>query len=258
MNAEQVSQHDEKSLEGRLTRTQLAKLERTKKQQEHASLGRLAKLFDRYEFRDGVLFSAKLRRRPKGLEEYLNDPQWATLQRLDLGMGHSAELVGRAGALFNSMPLLHTIENLDPRLIPEVPCRRITAVSMWSAPMVQLAEVFPCLRELEFTGYLLDPHEFWGHPFTETLESVTLSPLTWSKGKLTARGGHLHHDCVSWIELGPAISRMELSEDEFARTTELYELRDLFAAARQKGAEVVLVPGDERSWAPPPRWEGRW
>lgn len=243
MNAEQEVQN----LEGRLTRTQLAKLARTKRQQEHVSLGRLAKLFERYEFRDGVLFSATFRRWLKGLEECLNDPQWATLQQLDLASSHAGELVGRTGALFNSMPLLQTIENLDARMIPEVPCPSITSVSMWSAPIAQLAEAFPCLRELEFSAFHTDPREFWGNPFTETLETVTLSPLTWSKGKLTARDGQLHSGYASWVEFGPAISRMELSEDEFAGT-ELYEQRDVFAAARHKGAEVVLIPGDERRW----------
>ena len=129
-------------LTGKSTRATVAQLERLKKEKERTALGRLARLFDTYEFRDDVLFSAKLRRRPKEFSQCLNDPQWATLQQLDLASIDLPELKGRTAAFFNSMPLLNTLENLNPRLLPEVPCPRITRVSMPQVEVNDLARGF--------------------------------------------------------------------------------------------------------------------
>ncbi len=260
MNAEQVEISElEKSLElevagGRAPRSTVGKLERLKKERHRAMLGRLAKVFDAYEFRDDVLFSARLRRRSRELAECLDDPQWATLQQLEFASGSFPELEGRLGAFINSLPQLHTLAHLQPRLLPEVPCPRITTVSLPEAPVERLAQVFPALRSLEF-DHLRDALAFWGHPFIEKLESVTVRSLTWSQGKLITRAGLGHDAFLEWIEAGPPLTHLELSEDDILSAGELYGLRELLAAARKKGAEVILMPSE----APPaPTWTPEW
>jgi hypothetical protein len=257
MNADQTQlnemmKHLEHEIaEGRGTRTMAAKLERLKRERQQLQLGRLARLFDRSEFRDDVLYSARLRGRPKTLAECLEDPQWATIQRLDLVEASLPELEGRSGAFFNSMPLLTTLENLHPRLLPEAPCPRITSLSMPHMPVAPLAAAFPALRSLEFVNSIADPGPLWADPFIRALDSMTLRSLTWSQGILTARAGFSRDAFVAWIENGPPLTRMEVCEDELLESGELYGLQDFLAAVRRKGAEVVLMPGQPR---PPPRW----
>ena len=209
------------------------------------------------------MFSAKLRRRPKELAECLKEPQWATLQQLDLASNDLPELKGKTAELFNSMPLLHALENLNPRLLPEAPCPRITSVSLPQIDVTRLAQSFPGLRALTF-DFLTDPLPFWGHPFIEALESVTIRELTWSKGTLTSRAGFMHDAFVEWIDFGPPLQRMELPEDELVSSGELYGLQELLAAARRKGAEVVVTPPSQEveQWRGRPRmsrpgWSGR-
>ncbi len=257
MNAEQVEiSETEQNLElevaaGNAPRAVVAKLQRLKKERQRATLGRLAKVFDVYEFRDEVLFSARLKRRSRDLAECIDDPQWATLQHLDLASGSFPELEGRTAAFFNGLPQLQSLANLQPRLLPREPCPRITTLSMHETPVSQLAEAFPGLRSLEFVDSLRDALAFWGHPFIQKLESVSVRSLTWSQGKLTSRSGFSHYAFADWIEAGPPLTHMELTEDDFFSPGELYALRELLAAARRKGAEVILVPGAEAS---PPTW----
>ncbi|MDP2276438.1 MAG: hypothetical protein Q8N23_25855 [Archangium sp.] len=256
MNAEQVMvSEQERSLElevagGHATRSTLGKLERLRKERQRASLGRLARLFDDYEFRDEMLFSARLRRRAGELVQCLDDPQWATVQLLDLASGSFPALEGKMGAFFNSLPQLHTVTRLQPRLLPEVPCPRITSVSLPAAPLDRLAAAFPGLRSLEFVDHLRDARAFWAHPFIDKVESVTVRSLTWSQGKLTTRAGLARDAFVEWVESGPPLTHMELSEDDILSAGELYGLRELLAAARRKGAEVILMPSSERGHAP--------
>lgn len=260
MNADEISKDEvlvdlqqqvaAAELTGKSPRALLARIERLKKERERASLGKLAQLFDTSEFRDGVLFSAKLRRRPKDFAESLKEPQWATLQRLDLAEIEHPELKGRTAEFFNSMPLLDTVEELNPRLLPEAPCPRVTRVSMPQIEIARLAQAFPALRHLSF-DFLTDPLPFWGHPFIEALESVSVRDLTWSKGTLTTRAGFMHDAFVEWIEFGPPLQRMELPEDELVSEGELYRLQDLMAAARRKGAEVIVTPPSHEARSSP-------
>ncbi len=244
MNADEIGMNEvvaTAQLTGRSARAMVAQLERLKKERERTALGRLAKLFDTYEFRDEVLFSAKLRRKSKELSECLNEPEWATLQKLDLSSIDHPELKGRSAEFVNSMPLLETLENLNPRLLPEAPCPRITSVSMPQIDITRLAAGFPGLRTLSF-DFLTDPLPFWGHPFIGALDAVTLRNLTWKQGTLTTRGGFMHSAFVEWIDFGPPLQRLELPEDELLSSGELYGLQELLAAARRRGAEVVVTP----------------
>lgn len=52
-------------------------------------------------------------------------------------------------------------------------------------------------------------------------------------------------------DLGPPLTHMEVSEDEFFPPGEPYGLRELLAASRPKGAEIILMPGQDR----PPSWQ---
>jgi hypothetical protein len=225
---------------GKSQRPILAKIERHRRETQRAALGRLAQVFDAFEFRDGVLSSAAMRSRPKELGACLKDREWATLQELDLASADHADLKGKAGEFFNSLPLLHTVLNLNPRLMPEVPCPRITRASMPQVDVGKLAQLFPGLRHLGFT-FLTDPLPFWSHPFIEALESVTIRELTWSKGTLSTRSSFMHDAFVEWVEFGPPLQRLELPEEELMSHGELYGLQELFAAARRKGAEIIVT-----------------
>ena len=109
------------------------------------------------------------------------------------------------------------------------------------------------MRELTF-NFLTDPLPFWSHPFIEALDAVTIRELTWKHGTLTTGAGFMHDAFVDWIDFGPPLQRMELPEDELMSAGELYGLQDLLAAARRKGAEVIVTPPSpeaERShWRP--------
>ena len=258
MNAEQIEiSETEKQLElevagGRASGLIIRKLARLKKERQRAALGRLARVFDVYEFRDEVLFRARLRRRPHELADCLDDPQWATLQHLDLASGNLPELEGRTGAFFNSLPQLRSLADLQPHLIPEVPCPQITTLSIQETPVDRLAQAFPKLRALEFVDYLRDALAFWGHPFIQQLESVTVRSLNWSQGRLSTRGSFGHHAFVNWVESGPPLKQLELPENEYFSAGELYGLRELLAAARRKGAEVILMPANDEPLPPEP------
>lgn len=225
---------------GKSPRVILKQLERIRLERQKIALGELGRIFDHHEFRDGVLSKATLKRRPKGIGDLLNEPQWASLEELDLASLDHAELHGRTGAFFNSMQKLHTVDNLNSRLLPEVPCPRITTLSVSQVDPSRLATLFPELRTLRFS-YLTDPLRFWSHPFIESLDSVTVGDLTWSSGTLTARAGYIHGAFVEWVELGPPLVRMELEEDQLLCTGEKPRMQNLFAAARRKGAEIVLT-----------------
>ncbi len=72
---------------------------------------------------------------------------------------------------------------------------------------------------------------------------MTIRDLTWSQGTLTTRGGRFAHDAFAeWVDLGPPLQRMELHEDELMSAGELYGIQDLLAAARRRGAEVIVTP----------------
>jgi hypothetical protein len=235
---------------GKSQRVILKQLEKLRAERQRLALGELSRIFDDYEFREGALVKARLKRRPKGIGELLNEPQWASLEELDLGSLDHQELHGKTGAFFNSLQKLQTVANLNSRLLPEVPCPRITTLSASQVDPDRLASLFPELRTLGFS-YLTDPLRFWSHPFIESLDSVTVGALTWSNGTLTSRAHYLHGAFIEWVELGPPLVRLELEEDHLLGSGEKPRMQELFAAARRKGAEIVLKE------SPPMREYGR-
>lgn len=224
---------------GGATRAVRARLERLKRERDRDSLGVLAKAFDDFEFRDGVLYRARLRPRAK-LLDFAGLPPWTTLQVLEVG--HNPLEGVFVGAFLNACPALHTVLGLRARQFPEVPCPRITCLELEMSEVPEvLAERFPSLRDLQLE-YVFDAVAFWSQPFIQGLETVRLRSLTWAKG--TLRTGHFFSPdgFVEWIEAGPALRRMELGENELVESGELYGLLEVLAAARRKGAEIVVVP----------------
>jgi hypothetical protein len=234
--------------DGTATRGMKSRLERLKKQQERESLGRLFKLFDAYEFRDGALFRVRLRR-SRGVAAYVAEPQWSTVQVLDLN-GHLLDGVPSA-EFINSLPALHTLQGLSLRVMPRSPCPRITALGVTSdcAPEV-LAATFPSLRTLS-VEYLHDAQRFWSNEFIRALERVTICPLTWTADTLRVNEMFGLEEYVESIDFGPPLKRLELLEDVLLEGGDLYRMGPALAAARRKGAEVIVVPGEPQ---PPPRF----
>lgn len=245
MNATQLVATDELAMleqqvkEAGATPRLLARIERIKHSHDREALGGLAKVFDDFEFREGVLYRARLRPRAK-VADFSEAPPWATLQALDLGRNGLPGL--DPGAFFNSRPALHTVHRLPPQALPAVPCPRITAVSITGeADPSLLEERFPALRSL-CLEFVHDAKAFWSHAFIQRLESVSLRSLTWSKGTLRTSNRFSPDAFIEWIDSGPELRRMELPEDELVQAGELYLLLDVLAAARRRGAEVVVVP----------------
>jgi len=226
-----------------------ARMIRLRKRREKELLGPLAKLLETYEFREGMLFSGRLRRRPKRFESLLEAPQWSTIRVLDLN-GHEPDPETLA-SLLNALPALDTLRGVYGSSLPDVACPRVTELELRSDPAPdELAVSFPNLRKLRVSSPS-EPERFWSHPFILGLESVTIDSLTWT-------GGTLRADDCSWLDhllgsitFGPALKRMELAEDAVLHGGEFFGLGEALAAARLKGAEIVVVPGEP---APPPRF----
>jgi hypothetical protein len=234
--------------DGTATRGMKSRLERLKKRRERESLGSLAKLFDAHEFRDGVLYRARLRRLRNPVP-YVAEPQWSTVQVLNLN-GHRLDGVPSADFL-NSLPALHTLHGLTMRTMPQSPCPGIREleVSSNAAPEV-LATMFPNLRKL-IVEYLYDAQLFWSHEFIRGLEQVTICPLTWTRDTLRANALYGLSEYVEAIDFGPPLKRLELLEDVLLEGGDLYRVGPALDAARRKGAEVIVVPGEPQ---PPPRF----
>jgi hypothetical protein len=232
----------------------LRRLERLKRKNEKDTLGLLARALYAYEFRDDVLHTARLRD-TKYLGECAKDPRWATVEVLDLGWNALKRLGIPTSDFLASMPLLHTL-SLQPSQVPERPCPGITTLSVTGdVDIGVIAERFPGLTTLELR-YVSELTELWAHPFVQQLESITLGSLTWAGGVL--RLGDGGSSSAGWIAQGPALRRLEVQEDELGGDR-LWDLQDLFDAARRKGAEVVLLPepGPRSAWRPR-RHHDRW
>lgn len=246
MNATRPTATDELAMleqqvkDGGATPRLLERIERLKHHRDRETLGGLAKLFEDFEFRDGVLYRARLKTRAK-VVEFREALHWATLQELDLGSNELAGLL--PGAFLNSLPALHTLQRLSVRAFPEEPCPGVTALRLTDEPDPSLlGERFPSLRAL-CLDYVRDAKLFWSHPFIQRLESVTLRSMTWANGTLRTSDGFIPDAFLDWIDFGPELRRMELPEDDLVQTGELYGLLEVLAAARRRGAEVVIVPG---------------
>lgn len=232
--------------EGRASPGLLRRLERLRRKNEKAALGPLARTLSGYEFRDDVLHTARLRD-TKYLGECAKDAQWATVEVLDLGWNSLKRLGIATSDFLAAMPLLHTL-SIHAAQVPERPCPAITTLSVTGAlEIAVIADRFPGLTTLEL-DYLSRPAEFWAHPFAQQLESITLGSLTWAEDVLRLRPGG--SSSVEWITQGPALRRLEVQEEDLGEG--LWDLQQLFDAARRKGAEVVLLPepGPRSSWRP--------
>ncbi|MDP1828712.1 MAG: hypothetical protein Q8L48_35940 [Archangium sp.] len=233
--------------EGNASPAVLRRLERLRHKNEKATLGLLAKALSSYEFRDDVLHTARLRD-TKYLAECAKDAQWATVEVLDLGWNSLKRLGIATSDFLASMPLLHTLL-IQAAQVPERPCPSITTLRLTGdLEIAVIAERFPGLTTLEL-DYVSQPAELWAHPFAQQLESVTVGSLTWKEDVLFLRPGG--SSSVEWIAQGPALRRLEVQEEEL-HDERLWDLQQLFDAARRKGAEVVLLPepGPRPSWRP--------
>jgi hypothetical protein len=235
-------------LEGRATPASLRRLARLRRKHENAALGRLVKVLDTWEFRDGVLHTARLRDSTKQLADCLGDRQWATVQVLELGW-NKLKVLGGTSDLLSSMPLLHTL-TLGRAPMPVLPCPHITKLTVPDASIALIAERFPGLRVLELE-YTSEPAALWQHPFLYGLDSISVGQLTWTKDVVRLKTRH-YSDDTRCLEHGPALRRFEVQEEELLGEGG-WELQELFQAARRKGAEVVLLPEAEprearRNW----------
>lgn len=224
-------------LEGRGTPALLRRIERLERKHENTALGRLVKVLDTWEFRDGVLHTARLRDSTKHLADCLGDPHWATVQVLELRW-NKLKVLADTSDLLASMPLLHTL-TLGRAPIPALPCPRITKLTLPDAPIALIAERFPGLKVLELE-YTTEPAALWQHPFLHGLESISVGQLTWTKDVVRLKTQH-YSDDTRCLEHGPALRRFEVQEEELLGEGG-WELQELFQAARRKGAEVVLLP----------------
>ena len=234
--------------EGNASPGALRRLERLKHKNEKDTLGLLAKALHSYEFRDDVLHTARLRD-SKYLGECAKDPRWATVEVLDLGWNSLKRLGLTISDFLASMPLLHTL-SLQADQVPERPCPGITTLNVSGELAIEIiAERFPGLTTLEL-DHVRRPSALWAHPFAEQLESITLGSLTWTGNVLRVR--HAGSSSVQWIAQGPALRRLEVQEEELGHDR-VWDLQELFDAARRRGAEVVLLPEAE----PRSEWRSR-
>lgn len=248
------------------TRRRIAQLVR---KHSRRLLGPLAQVLEQVEFRRGVPHAAALKRLAKNLPGCLDDPGWANLAALDLSGCRLPWLIGRTAAFINSRPALKVVR-LDRNQFPEAPCPRVLRASIGSAPISALGETFPALRELAVSRLYTDPAEFWRVPVLHTLESVTLTSdfanvqlLTWTRDKLRLHGGGVDGYLAEWVSAGPAFKRLELPESTLYAERSIYgrgepsDIHEIIAAARGRGAEIVLVHtfedehGYSRPWLSP-------
>lgn len=236
--------------EGRDTPALLRRLERLKRKHQKDALGRVAKALQGYEFRDDVLHTAHVRD-GKHLGECAKDPQWATVEVLDLGWNTLRGLGIPISDFLDAMPLLHTL-SIRAAQLPERPCPGIATLSVTGeVTLALLAERFPGINKLEL-GFISRPEDLWAHPLVGQLESITLGALTWTEDVLRLRPGQATA-YAEWIAKGPPLRRLEIQEEDVFGSQAACDLQELFDAARRKGADVVLLPEPEpraqwRSW----------
>lgn len=252
--SEELSRLEQAVNEGRGTPALLRRIERLERKHQNAALGRLVKMLQTWEFRDGVLHTARLRDSTKHLADCLGDPQWATVQVLDLGW-NKLKVLADTSDLLASMPLLHTL-TLGRAPMPALPCPRITKLTVDDEPIALIAERFPGLRVLELV-HTSEPTELWQHPFLFRLESLSVGELVFTKD-IVRLGGRYSGSEVRCLEQGPVLRRFEVPEEALLDEGRCWDLQELFEAARRKGAEVVLLPEAEpREVRRPWRYE-RW
>lgn len=250
LNTDELINLEREVAEGRGTPALQRRLDRLKRKHEKEVLGRLAKALHRYEFRDGVLHTA-VAREGKHLAECARDPQWATVEVLELAESRTLKGLGMPLSDFlATMPLLHKL-SLRAEELPERPCPGITTLEVHGVvPIPVIAELFPGLEALELS-FINRPEDLWAHPLVGQLESITVGSLTWT-GDVVLHRPHGGNAYAEWIAKGPPLRRLEIREDYLFGTEAGRDFQELFDAARLKGADVVLLPEPEprSEWSP--------
>lgn len=229
-----------------------ARLEQLTRRHLKDLLGPLHKVLEDVHFDEhGELVQARLRAARKEVPD-LDDRRWHSLHTLDVARGASAWLFGPGGQFdrfINALRSLTTLHGLSRRAHwPATPCTRVEHLEVSGVDFDVLFDTFPAARTVTWNGFGVRP---WSHPRLAQLERFSLGDqwahsLSWSKGVL--RVNQLPSlDALEWIAAGPPLERLELEERRFDWEGLAYDLRDVFAAARARGAQVVVVPAERRA-----------